>query len=95
MQQVLAGGKKRRLENQAKWEYVALNPLGPQQLHALEGNYNKWDLAFDAGRQALTGSRKVLIGSHLGIIVPWACSRGLGWVFFVPNAQPRYTVQRG
>ncbi len=45
----------------------------------------KWGLAFDAGRQALTGSRKVLIGPHLGIIVPWAGLRGLGWVFpFAP-----------
>ena len=49
--------------------------------------YKKWGFAFDAGRQALTGSRKVLIEPHLGIIVPWACARGLGWVIsFVPWA---------
>ena len=63
------------------WGYVALNPLGPQLLHALEGNQIKWDLAFDAGRQALTGSRKVLIGTHLGILVPWALCSGSAWVF--------------
>ena len=44
----------------------------------------KWGLAFDAGRQALTGSLKAPIGPHLGIIVPWASLRGLGWVFFLP-----------
>jgi len=28
-----------------------------------------------------------LIEPHLGIIVPWACARGLGWVIsFVPWA---------
>ena len=43
----------------------------------------KWGLAFDAGRQALTGSLKASIGPHLGIIVPWAGLRGLGWVFFL------------
>ena len=42
----------------------------------------KWGLAFGAGRQALTGSLKASIGPHLGIIVPWASLRGLGWVFF-------------
>ena len=61
--------------------YIVCSPHGPQQLHALEGNQIKWDLAFDTGRQALTGSHKVLIGTHLGIIVPWACVRGSAWVF--------------
>ena len=45
----------------------------------------KWGLAFDAGRQALTGSLKVSIEPHLGTNVPWACVRGLGRViYFVP-----------
>ena len=66
--------------------FVATRP-GRAKLHALEGNYNKWGFAFDAGRQALIGIRKVLIEPHLGIIVPWACARGLGWVIsFVPWA---------
>ena len=43
---------------------------------------NKWGLAFDAGRQALTGSHKVLIGPHLGIIVPWALYARFGLGFF-------------
>ena len=49
--------------------------------------YKKWGFAFNAGRQALTGSLKVLIEPHLGINVPWACACGLGWVIsFVPWA---------
>ena len=54
---------------------------GRARLHALEGNYIKWGFAFDAGRQALIGIRKVLIEPHLGIIVPWALYARLGRVF--------------
>lgn len=64
--------------------YLVHTRLGRARLHALEGNYNKWGFAFDAGRQALIGIRKVLIEPHLGIIVPWALYARSGLGFFVP-----------
>ena len=64
--------------------YLVATRPGRAKLHALEGNYNKWGFAFDAGRQALIGIRKVLIEPHLGIIVPWALYARFGLGFFVP-----------
>ena len=64
--------KQSRLEERLFVGYIPCTRPGRARIHALEGNKYKWGLAFDAGRQALTGSRKVLIGPHLGIIVPWA-----------------------
>ena len=64
--------KQSQLEECRVMSYLAYTRPGRARIHALEGNKYKWGLAFDAGRQALTGSHKVLIGPHLGIIVPWA-----------------------
>ena len=72
LEQLLMLRKQSRLEEKLPVRYIVCTRPGRARIHALEGNKYKWGLAFDAGRQALTGSHKVLIGPHLGIIVPWA-----------------------